>query len=258
MILEDFSFIDQVGKVLLFYAPSCASTQDLVFLCARQTGEKHPVALITFNQTHGRGQHQRAWISEPGKNLAMSVVLPLSHPAVDRLPLLNMAITLACVRALQTLGISTNIKWPNDLRYQGAKLAGLLMEAHAAGPGKKSLCVGLGVNVNQKIFDISEQEVTSLSNISHTEHNLMDLCHAILKQLQVAWKQWEKATDDQQILAQYQASLEGLNDTWELTTDSPNPPLAMLKGVDANGRVLLEIEGQTRAFHHGEIRLKKI
>jgi BirA family biotin operon repressor/biotin-[acetyl-CoA-carboxylase] ligase len=254
--LEDFAFIDQVGKILLFYSPSCGSTQDLVTRCARQAGKKHPVALLTFHQTRGRGQQNHTWEAEPGKNLAMSVWLPLKNPRPDTFPLLNMALTSACTKGIGTMCAEVMIKWPNDLRHRGAKLAGILMETQSDADLGKYLCMGIGVNVNQSDFVHLPQPATSLKNTTGKEYNLMDLARALLTQIQTAFAAWEKQPDDNHFLAEFNELLEGKNQYWEAECGADEQIQGLLHGVDAQGRILFETAGKTTALHHGAVRLK--
>jgi BirA family biotin operon repressor/biotin-[acetyl-CoA-carboxylase] ligase len=256
--VEEFAFIDQVGKIMLFYTPSCGSTQDLVPLCAKQTGGKHPTALLTFHQTQGRGQQSRTWNAEPGKNLAMSIWLPLRNPRPESFPLLNMALTAACVKALAQLNISTEIKWPNDLRFRGSKLAGLLMETHSIEETGKSLCMGIGVNVNQTDFEELSQAATSLKNITGKEQNLMDLARILLTRIQAAFVTWEKQPDNAEFLQNFNEHLEGKNALWEAETNTQELIQGTLCGVDAHGRLLFNNNSDTIPFHHGSIRLKRM
>ena len=241
---------------MLFYSPSCESTQDLVPHCALQAGGKHPTALLTFHQTRGRGQQARSWESEPGKNLAMSVWLPMKNPRPDTFPLLNMALSAACVKALNLQGVRAEIKWPNDLRQNGAKLAGLLMEVQSEAVSGKALCLGIGINVNQTDFSGLPQPATSLKNVTGKEHNLMDLARALLMQLQTAFTTWEKCPDDAIFLQEFNLLLEGKNSVWQVETEAGQILQGQLHGVDAQGRVLLETGEKIKAFHHGSVRLK--
>jgi BirA family biotin operon repressor/biotin-[acetyl-CoA-carboxylase] ligase len=254
--LEEYAFIDQVGKILLFYAPSCESTQTLVPACAAQAGGKHPTALLTFHQTRGRGQQDRTWEAEPGKNLALSVWLPLKNPRPDTFPLLNMALTTAIVKTLVNIGISVEIKWPNDLRCRGAKLSGILMETHTDKSVGKFLCIGIGVNVNQTDFDQLPQPATSLKVITGKDYNLMDLAHALLTGLQTAFKAWEKQPDHLEFINKFNELLEGRNQVWLAETADGQSIRGRLHGVDAQGRIVLETDNEIKAMHHGTVRLK--
>jgi BirA family biotin operon repressor/biotin-[acetyl-CoA-carboxylase] ligase len=186
----------------------------------------------------------------------MSVWLPLKNPRSETLPLLNMALSAACAKALNQLGIRAEIKWPNDLRHAGAKLAGLLMEVQSEAATGKALCLGIGVNVNQTDFTSLPQPATSLKNITGKEHNLMDLARTLLIQLQMAFRAWDKCPDDAIFLQDFNQLLEGKNGIWQAESGTGQMLQGQLHGVDAQGRLLLETEGKICAYHHGTVRLK--
>lgn len=254
--MEQFSFIEPVGEILLFYAPSCESTQDLVPLCREQVGGRPPTALMTFHQTRGRGQHSRIWESEPGKNLALSVLLPLKKPRPELFPQLNMALSVACANSLRQYGIQAEIKWPNDLRFQGAKLAGLLMEVHTDTEARKTLCLGIGVNVNQTDFERLPQSATSLKLATGQEQDLTVLARNLLKHLNVAYHAWEQNPESTIYLTEFNHLLEGRNAHWEAEKEDGQRIHGQLDGVDPQGRVLLRTGELVEAYHHGKLRLR--
>lgn len=248
--------MDQVGKVMLFYSPACGSTQDLVYRCADAAGGRLPVALVTFDQRSGRGQDQRKWISQPGMNLALSVIWPVGSFQAADLTLLNKAITLACLEAIREAGAGdAMIKWPNDLRVDGAKICGLLMESTGTG-NNRALCVGCGLNVNQTGFQDLGQPVTSLKLLTGRDHNLMDLAHAMLSRMEkfIALA-GEKPAD---ILQNYEQALEGRGQRWLCSVNAGGEVSETFMGTDEHGRAILQNEeGRMEYFHHGEVRLIK-
>ncbi|MBI4233665.1 MAG: biotin--[acetyl-CoA-carboxylase] ligase [Chloroflexi bacterium] len=146
-----------VGQRLL-YCPQVTSTMDV----ARQeaaAGAPEGTVVLAEEQTAGRGRFQRRWVSPPGANLYFSVLL---YPSLEELHRLNMAATLAVVRAVQvTTGLYPSIKWPNDIRLGGRKLCGILIESSLEGSAVRYAIVGIGVNVN---LDTSQHpEIASIA-----------------------------------------------------------------------------------------------
>lgn len=107
-------------------------------------------------QKAGRGRLGRTWLSPPGQNLYFSLVL---YPRLSRAHWggLSLAAGVGAARCLDQLGVAVNLKWPNDLLWQGRKLAGILLEAR-----DDKLVVGMGLNVNQTRFP-AQLPATSLS-----------------------------------------------------------------------------------------------
>lgn len=99
---------------------------------------------IAARQTAGRGQWGRQWVSAPG-GLYLSLVLELEPEQGDR-PLLTLAAAWGIAAALHRLGLPIQIKWPNDLVYQGRKVGGILTETRTSPLGVTLAVVGVGLN----------------------------------------------------------------------------------------------------------------
>lgn len=97
-------------------------------------------AVLAVRQTRGRGQLRRPWQS-PAGNLHASVILPQLPP--DWSELLPLVAGWCFCRALDDLGISARIKWPNDLLVFDRKVGGMLIEEQGG-----VLVLGLGLNLN--------------------------------------------------------------------------------------------------------------
>jgi BirA family biotin operon repressor/biotin-[acetyl-CoA-carboxylase] ligase len=127
---------------------ACTSTSDALKAEARAGAPSRRV-LATTDQTAGRGRRGNAWITAPGEGLALSA---LWHARVtaEALGWVGLVTGLAVAEALEAVGVErVQLKWPNDLLREGAKLGGILVEtvAHAAPPGQIALVVGIGINL---------------------------------------------------------------------------------------------------------------
>jgi BirA family transcriptional regulator, biotin operon repressor / biotin---[acetyl-CoA-carboxylase] ligase len=137
-----------VAGVPFEYLPSCLSTNTAL----KETAHHGPTgaALVTDDQTGGRGRLGRHWLSEPGRDLAFSVLLrPRLEPA--RGHLLALATGVAVAEVLEEeLGLrgQVSLKWPNDVLLAGKKVCGILLEASASAEGLLWAVAGIGINVN--------------------------------------------------------------------------------------------------------------
>jgi BirA family biotin operon repressor/biotin-[acetyl-CoA-carboxylase] ligase len=122
------------------------STNTYVRDLARQRAPAGLVA-VADHQTAGRGRLDRRWESPPGANLLASVLLRPECGPGD-VHLCAGAVALAGADACrQVAGVEPELKWPNDLLLDGAKLAGVLAEAEFSGPRLTAVVVGIGINV---------------------------------------------------------------------------------------------------------------
>lgn len=129
----------------IFHHDSLGSTMDEARKLAEQ-GAPEGTVVIAEEQTAGRGRFNRTWVSPRGQNLSFSVLL---RPTPAQLPSMNMAATLAVARAVASVtGRETAVKWPNDVRIDGRKISGILIETAIEAGEVKYAIVGIGVNVN--------------------------------------------------------------------------------------------------------------
>lgn len=121
------------------------------------TGDAGDVWFAALRQSAGRGRRGRLWETPSGNLAASLLIAPECDPAVTATlgfvagvalgRVLSAALPGAAVR--QGLDGTSRIalKWPNDVLADGAKLAGILLEAHKHPDGRRAVVVGFGVNV---------------------------------------------------------------------------------------------------------------
>jgi BirA family transcriptional regulator, biotin operon repressor / biotin---[acetyl-CoA-carboxylase] ligase len=134
---------------------ACGSTNDLAALRARE-GAAEGLVVLADQQSSGRGQKGRRWVSSAGQNLTFSLLLRPPCP-ITALPPLTLLAGVAVARTLRALGIAPRLKWPNDVLVDQPagprKLVGILTEMATVGDRIKHVVVGIGLNVNQTRFD---------------------------------------------------------------------------------------------------------
>jgi BirA family biotin operon repressor/biotin-[acetyl-CoA-carboxylase] ligase len=126
-----------------------------------RAGDAGRLWLVTPHQTAGRGRRGRSWMGHPG-NLAASLLLVVDNEATIAATL-GFVAGLALDEALRGVAPSLavrialdglegpaerlRLKWPNDVLLDGAKLAGILLEAEALPGSRLAVVIGIGVNV---------------------------------------------------------------------------------------------------------------
>lgn len=125
--------------------------------------------LSALEQTAGRGQRGNTWTSKAGENLMFSIVLMLSSDASGRVHLearnqfaLNEIASLSVIDFLRVHGIQARIKWPNDIYVGSRKICGILIENSLHGKHVSSSIIGIGLNINQRNFDVNLPNPTSM------------------------------------------------------------------------------------------------
>jgi len=119
-------------------------------------------------QTAGRGRRGRHWVSPFASNLYLSLVWRFGRGA-GSLEGLSLAVGVAVARALQACKLPpVQLKWPNDLLHDGAKLGGILLEMAGDVNGPCQVVVGVGLNISMPEAAAREidQEWTDISTVA--------------------------------------------------------------------------------------------
>ena len=136
--------------------------------------------LAAREQTAGRGQRGNTWFTEPGKNLTFSIVLKPSALAAGEAHLLNYLASVAVAEFLEGYGVSSSIKWPNDIYVGRKKICGILVENSLSGGCVAASVIGIGININQTEFP-QLANATSLSLATGREYVLEDCLKAFME-----------------------------------------------------------------------------
>lgn len=140
-------YLDPLPLSAWQFHPAATSTNDLALSWAR-AGAPDAALVLADAQTHGRGRCDRRWVTQPGAALAFSLILRPTSEETVCVPRFTALAALGLVAALAKLGLSAQVKWPNDVLLAGKKVAGVLVEADWQGEDLKALVVGMGVNVS--------------------------------------------------------------------------------------------------------------
>ena len=123
----------------------CGSSNDMILEAAKQSVQSvHRKMVVAHYQTRGRGRQGRDWHNRLGECLMLSFGWVFDKPQHE-LGALALVAALACRRALETIGVAAQIKWPNDLVIGRDKLGGILIET-VRSSGQTVAVVGIGMN----------------------------------------------------------------------------------------------------------------
>ncbi|MDD4733115.1 MAG: biotin--[acetyl-CoA-carboxylase] ligase [Desulfovibrio sp.] len=127
------------GGLPLWIGGRCETTMDVAWKLNDQGVLPEWGAVLAREQCSGRGQLRRPWVSQSG-NLYVSFLL--SCPPAPWDALLSLVMGHLFSSALEALGGTIRIKWPNDLYQHGRKVGGILVEQRG-----QRVVVGLGINL---------------------------------------------------------------------------------------------------------------
>ncbi|HEY0329389.1 MAG TPA: biotin--[acetyl-CoA-carboxylase] ligase [Rhodopseudomonas sp.] len=245
---------DGIGRTVLQVAEIDSTNRAMIEL--GRHGAEHGTVLVADNQTAGRGKGTRAWYSQHGGSLCVSVLIRTRRGLQDapQLALLG-AVALWEAIADQT-GVVAGIKWPNDLLVGGRKICGILAEARTDPDGELDFVVlgfGLNVGIAQAEFPQAlRHSATSLSTLVGRAVDPVGLLNGFLDSLQVWLPLWEDV-GVAAFAATWTRHAEHLGQIVRIT-DGDEPLTARLLGLADDGALrILDETGSIRLVHSGEI-----
>lgn len=142
----------EIGQKIIQLA-SVDSTNNYVASMLKQGKIEHGTVILADEQSAGRGQREAKWQSRAGENLLMSIFTTHDNLSVNQQFVLSQIVALSIIHLLNKYKIDAQIKWPNDILVNEQKIAGILIENQINLHYVKSSILGIGLNVNQKVFD---------------------------------------------------------------------------------------------------------
>lgn len=173
-----------IGQEILFY-PVIDSTNTIAFEKALNS-KKEGLVILAESQLKGKGRLGRTWVSPPGLNIYMSIVLKPLIELTDA-TLITIMAAVACSIALREIsGLEITIKWPNDLILQNRKIGGILTELKSEHRKIVFVVLGIGINVNADSNDFPEDIrniATSLKNETKKSFSRTEILIKLLNEL---------------------------------------------------------------------------
>jgi len=217
------------------------STNDDVAALARE-GALEGLWLRADRQIRGKGRQGRAWVSPPG-NLYASTLVRL-QPEDPPAPTLALVAAVALHEAVILYAPAARIKWPNDLVFGLAKLAGILLERQG-----DAVAIGFGVNLAHHPEGL-DRPATSIAGLAGTAPEP----DPMLDRLAGAFGSW---------LRRWRAEgVAPVRSAWLAAAHPPGTALSTLEGqglfdgLDETGALRLRLaDGATRLIHAGDVLL---
>lgn len=148
------------------------STNSELIVMAADDALPSMTALVTADQTAGRGRLDRAWVAPAGTALAISVLVradaltsgAVGAGALGWLPLAAGVAMSEAVSKVLPPDSSVGVKWPNDVQIGGLKVCGILSELVPARPSASgaAVVIGAGLNVTMTEAQLPVPTATSL------------------------------------------------------------------------------------------------
>jgi len=246
-LMTRLDIVSPFGGSPVFFLPETESTiNDAKALASRDFPSG--TVVVAGHQTAGRGRFEdRSWKAEPGESLLFTLFLGVEEldGPVGLVPLklgLGLAVTLE-----RLLDLHPAIKWPNDVYLGCRKVAGLLAESRDG-----LVFLSMGVNCLQKEFppDLSRKAV-SLRMQTGKDVAPLDLLPPLLDEVNFRLSggsgDWKRAIEER-------LYLKGAPVEFRLGLVEEEVPFSgRIVGILDDGQIVIEGEGEVRAFAAGEI-----
>jgi BirA family biotin operon repressor/biotin-[acetyl-CoA-carboxylase] ligase len=217
--------------------------------------EKLPdgTVVIAQHQYAGKGQRGNVWLVDKNKNLTFSILYYPATININKQFLLTQAISLGVHDYLNTKCKYAKIKWPNDLYIADKKIGGLLIENSIKGEVIAQVVIGVGLNINQELFDLPVAKATSLKLENDDHYDLEAEFSVLLTCIEIRYLQWKNgqydSLNDQYLKALY------LSQSWHIYKLPDGTYFdGKIIGINEIGELLIEdLDGDLRKFGHKEI-----
>lgn len=221
-----------------------------------QAGAVNGVTCLAEAQPSGRGRRGRAWVATPYRNLilSMSWQFPGGPGIVSGL---SLAAGVAVLRALEEFGVSdARLKWPNDVLWDGRKLAGLLVDVQGEAAGPTLVILGVGVNgyISRDDARRIDQPWVDLQNIVGETADRNRLAALVIRHLMrmfrvFAEKGFAPFREEWQTRHLYHGRRVRL-----LQGDREH--VGTVEGVDEHGGLIIRHAKGRQVYHSGEISMR--
>jgi len=240
-----------IGEKIIYF-DEVESTMDTIREFANSKAKEGTVVVAGL-QKKGRGRFGRSWVSERDKDILISILLKPDHKILRAL---NMAVSLSITDTIKKVAdVKPTIKWPNDVRVNGCKIAGVLIEVDTSSIGTDCF-VGVGLNVNSNPNSFSEEfDATSLYCETLITFDINKVLSLLLQHLDVRYSSIE--TSD--IVSEWKNNLDTLHKNIEITSKISNKKFNG-KAIDvaSNGDLIVKLtNGSIREFSSGEVTLQQ-
>jgi len=252
-LLNESAILSHLSQSGLAVIPVIDSTNQ--YLLDRMDQLPSGFACIAEYQQAGRGRRGRKWFSPFGANLYMSMYWRLEQGPAAAMGL-SLVIGIVMAEVIQSLGATdVRVKWPNDLYLHDRKLAGILVELTGKTGDAAHIVMGAGINLRMRSENATEinQEWINLEEAG-VAINRNELAAKVINSLREALPVFERD------------GLAPFIERWGRLDNFINRPVKLLigerevhgiaRGIDKQGGLLLEQEGEIKSWVGGEISLR--
>jgi BirA family biotin operon repressor/biotin-[acetyl-CoA-carboxylase] ligase len=207
---------------------------------------QHGMAWFAKNQRLGKGQRGKTWLSQSGENILLSISIQ-PNAVFQKHPFhFSAMVALICKDFISKhICEKISIKWPNDLYIGDRKAGGILIENSFRGKDWKWAVIGVGININQTIFNPEIKNPVSFTQITKKNYDAIAMAKELHQQLVTAIDETKKPDA---IITLYNQHLYKKNEKIRFVFKD-NIFEETITQVDQNGKLVTELN----TYNFGEI-----
>lgn len=215
--------------------------------------EQHAAVVLAEYQSAGRGRRGRQWVSPFAANCYLSIGWRFRQSPAE-LGCLSLAVGVMVKRAINGLGVAdVSLKWPNDIRIEGRKLGGCLIEIAGDQTGPANAIVGVGINVAMPRETVIDQPWINLKEIK-PEIGRNTLAITLIRELIEGLTLFE------------QSGFTPFAGDWALADELLDRPVQIIRddavitgvarGISGQGGLIIDVNGEMTEFHSGDASVR--
>jgi BirA family biotin operon repressor/biotin-[acetyl-CoA-carboxylase] ligase len=232
------------------YISKTHSTNVLLKEKLRQENLPEFFAVRTAFQTAGKGQIGNSWESEKGKNLLFSILLYPHHIAIDKQFVISQIVSVAIIRILNEYCNGFEIKWPNDIYFGNKKIGGILIENSLRASQIEYSIIGIGLNINQKVFKSNAPNPISLAQIIGKNVSVKTIFSKIIYQI----KEFYQTSNYDPIKENYLKNLFRGTGIYRFKTPQSDDFEASIYKIEDDGQLILKTKNNAiHRFYFKEV-----
>lgn len=153
------------------------------------------ILVVAEYQTAGKGCGSNSWESEKGKNLTFSMLIHPDITAHDQFRITEVTSVALCETLAPYIYNKVEIKWPNDIYIGDKKICGMLIENRLQGSTVVDSIIGIGLNVNQRVFESDAPNPVSMWQLLGQDTDREALLQRFLQKWDALWHSDSVAAD---------------------------------------------------------------
>ena len=221
-------------------------------------GAADGTVVVAEEQTGGKGRLERKFFSPRGKSILFSIILRPKCLPKDA-PKFTLMAAVAVANAMTRFNLPAQIKWPNDIMFDGRKVVGILTELSAQIEKVNYIVVGIGINANIAHEDFPpdiKKIAASLSEINGSKISRIDFFRAVLEECDKLYDTIN-AEGFEKIFAQwrkYNITLE--REVKVISADTGESFYGVAKDIDDDGALIVDTEKGLQTLYAGDVSIR--